>query len=289
MTALQDTSWIKQQNLDCAYANLSPAQKLDLYFPNQGAPPYPLIIAIHGGGFIWGDKREDQVNAPVAMVADGFAVAAINYRLAGEAVFPAAIEDCKAAIRFLRAHAGDFGIDADRMAVWGNSAGAYLAVMAAVTGTEMFTDKALGNAGISCAVQAVVDWFGPVDFAAIDAQFKISGKGPVMRDDPNSPESRFFGMSLAAVAPGLLRQSNPLTYLTPGLPPFLIQHGAEDDLVPVEQSLMLAAGLRLVMPEEQVKLDILPGCHHGGPDFETPANMAKVRAFLHKALRLPAT
>src|SRR5712691_7845656 len=98
---MRDTSWIKHSYPDLAYAPLSSAQVLDLYLPNDTPGPYPCIVAIHGGGFIFGDKREDQVNAPVEAVRRGYAVAAMNYRMADEALFPASVQDVKAAIRFL--------------------------------------------------------------------------------------------------------------------------------------------------------------------------------------------
>lgn len=287
MTALRDTSWIKRSYPDLAYAPLSSAQALDLYLPNDVPGPYPCIVAIHGGGFIFGDKREDQVNAPVEAVRQGYAVAAVNYRLAGEALFPAPVQDVKAAIRFLRAHAVEFELDAARFATWGNSAGGYLAVMAGVTdGITLFDDPTLGNAAQPDHVQAVIDWFGPVDFRTQDAELRASGKGKPVHDAPDSPESSLLGIPLPEAGEELLRRTNPLTYVRPGLPPFLIQHGGDDDLVPVEQSLLLARVLRGVLPETDVRLDILPGSLHGGPAFETPENMARVFAFLAAALAL---
>jgi acetyl esterase/lipase len=285
MTALRDTSWIKRSFADMAYAPLSSAQALDLYLPNDAPGPYPCIVAIHGGGFIFGDKREDQLNAPVEAVRQGYAVAAVNYRMAGEALFPAPVQDVKAAIRFLRANAREFDIDPARIATWGNSAGGYLAVMAGVTGgISAFDDPALGNAAQPSGVQAVIDWFGPVDFRTQDAELRASGKGRPMHDAPDSPESSLLGIALPQAGDDLLRRTNPLTYLGPDLPPFLIQHGADDDLVPVEQSLLLARALRGVLPESHVRLDILPGSLHGGPHFETPENMARVFAFLSATL-----
>jgi len=154
MTAMRDTSWIKRSYPDLAYAPLSSAQVLDLYLPNDTPGPYPCIVAIHGGGFIFGDKREDQVNAPLEAVRRGYAVAAMNYRMADEALFPAAVQDVKAAVRFLRAQAQRFDLDPARFAAWGNSAGGYLAVMAGVTGTvSAFNDPALGNATQQSHVQ----------------------------------------------------------------------------------------------------------------------------------------
>jgi acetyl esterase/lipase len=285
MTALRDTSWIKKSYPDLAYAPLSSTQALDLYLPNDTPGPYPCIVAIHGGGFIFGDKREDQLNAPVEAVRQGYAVAAVNYRMAGEALFPAPVQDVKAAIRYLRAHAAEFDIDPARFATWGNSAGGYLAVMAGVTdGAAEFDDPALGNAEQPGHVQAIIDWFGPVDFRSQDAQLRASGKGRPVHDAPDSPESSLLGVPLPEAGEALLRRTNPLTYLGPGLPPFLIQHGADDDLVPVEQSLLLAQALRGVLPQSDVRLDIIPGSLHGGPNFETPENMARVFAFLAATL-----
>src|SRR5260370_28280092 len=197
MTAMRDTSWIKRSYQDLAYAPLSSAQVLDLYLPNDTPGPYPCIVAIHGGGFIFGDKREDQVNAPVEAVRRGYAVAAMNYRMADEALFPAAVEDVKAAIRFLGAQGQRFDLDPARFAAWGNSAGGYLAVMAGVTGNvSAFDDPALGNATQQSHVQAVIDWFGPVDFRSQDAELRAFGKGRPGLALPAFPESRFFGTRL---------------------------------------------------------------------------------------------
>ena len=211
MTAVRDTSWVKRSYPDLVYAPLSAAQVLDLYLPNDTPGPYPCVVAIHGGGFVFGHKREDQVNAPVEAARRGYAVAAMNYRLADEALFPAAVQDVKAAIRFLRAHARRFDLDPARLAAWG---GGYLAVMAGVTGgVSAFDDPALGNPTQQSHVQAVIDWFGPVDFRSQDAQFLASGKGQPAHNLPDSPESRFLGIRLSEAGKELLRRTNPLTYL----------------------------------------------------------------------------
>jgi acetyl esterase/lipase len=119
---------------------------------------------------------------------------------------------------------------------------------------------------------------GPVDFRSQDAELRASGKGRPVHDLPDSPESRFLGIRLPDASEDLLRRTNPLTYLGPGLPPFLIQHGCDDDLVPVEPSMLLARALRGVMLETDVRFDVIPGSLHGGPAFETEENMARVFA-----------
>ena len=115
---------IKNKFLDIAYADKSKAEKLDIYLPNEGKGPFPVIIFIHGGAFMFGDKADDQVNPALEGVKRGYAVVSVNYRMSGEAVFPAAIQDVKAAIRFVRANAAKYHLDPKRIASFGNSAGA---------------------------------------------------------------------------------------------------------------------------------------------------------------------
>lgn len=116
--ALTVPPWAKRQ-LDVSYAPSSPAQRLDLYWPPAPDVRFPLVIAVHGGGFEGGDKRYSELDPMLTALAHGYAVAAINYRLSGEAKFPAAVVDVKAAIRYLRAHADSFHLDASRFAIWG--------------------------------------------------------------------------------------------------------------------------------------------------------------------------
>jgi acetyl esterase/lipase len=132
-----------------------------------------LVIFIHGGGFSGGDKR-DVAPKLTPLLQQGFAVASINYRLSGEARFPAAAQDVKAAVRYLRAHAAAHGIDPGRFALWGESAGANLAALAGTTNSRrtIFDDPGLGNEGTSSSVQAVIDWYGPIDFAHRESQYR---------------------------------------------------------------------------------------------------------------------
>ena len=160
-------------------------QKLDLYLPKDGTN-LPIIINIHGGAFRAG-RKEDGV--PLSYLAQGYAVASINYRLSQHAVFPAQIEDCKAAVRWLRAHAAEYRLDPTRFAAWGSSAGGHLAAMLGTTGeTKEFNVGA--DLGQSSRVQAVVDYFGPTDFLQMDAHRLSNG---MLHDPPNSPESELVG------------------------------------------------------------------------------------------------
>lgn len=149
---------VSRQWHDVPYADQSPAQKLDIFLPDTGEGPYPVILAIHGGGFMGGDKDSGEVNAEMTGLTRGYAVVTVNYRLSGEAPFPAAVYDVKAAVRFLKAHASEYQLDPDRIAAWGDSAGGNLASMLGTTGGHgELEDLSMGNADQDSRVRCVVD------------------------------------------------------------------------------------------------------------------------------------
>lgn len=271
---------------DLPYAERSPAQKLDLYRP-AGGGLCPVIVSIHGGAFRHGDKRDFQVQPMLLGLQRGYAVASINYRMSGEACFPALVQDVKAAIRWVRGNAARFGLDAARLAVWGGSAGGYLALMAGVSAdVPELEDLSLGHAEQSCGVQAVVDWFGPTDFLKMDEQLAKTGflpAGQVGHSGADSPESLILGRQITEI-PELVRAANPETYLSVGAPPFFIQHGSHDVIVPHQQSVNFAAQARGWLGQAAVTLELLPGAQHGDPAFVTPENVGKVLDFLDQAL-----
>ena len=146
-----DTSHIRRKFLDVPYADLSPAQKLDIYLPDEGDGPFPVIISIHGGAFMGCDKADLQVLPMLEGLKRGYAVVAINYRLSGEAQFPALVHDAKAAVRWIRANAQRYGFDPSRIAAWGGSAGGYQASMLGVSaGIPELEDLSLGNPDQPC-------------------------------------------------------------------------------------------------------------------------------------------
>ncbi len=252
---------------DLAYATTSTAQKLDLWLP-EGAEPAPLVVNIHGGAFKALDKSMATDNVRQLLDA-GYAVASINYRLSGEALFPAAPQDVKAAVRWLRANAGTYGLDPERFVAWGGSAGGNLAALLGVTGdqTTELDDASLGNADVSSAVQVVVDWFGPVDFLAMDSQFgTTSCTTPDSHDAADSPESAYLGAPIQTV-PDLADAASPVTYVSGAttLPRFVIAHGDSDCQIPTGQSQEFAELLEQAGAE--VTLTILPGAVHADPQF----------------------
>jgi acetyl esterase/lipase len=256
---------------DLAYADGSASQVLDIWLPEGAAAATPLVIYIHGGAFKGGDKA--MVGSKVQPLLDaGFAVASLNYRLSGEAAFPAGAQDVKAAVRWLRSQAGTYNIDPTRFATWGESAGGHLASLIGTSGSQdtVLDDDALGNAGVSSEVQAVVDWYGPSDFLQMDEQAAAGGgcTAPEAHDPASSPESTWMGAAIQTV-PATVARANPITYIAGAtdLPAFSIAHGDADCNVPFQQSEILAKALSDA--GGQPELTILPGASHGDAQFDT--------------------
>lgn len=247
-----------------AYATASPRQTLDLYLPaGDGATVYPLVVLIHGGGFFGGDSA-DLAELAALLSTKGFAAASINYRLSGDAAFPAGVQDVAAALRYLRAGARSWGVDPHRIAVWGESAGGYLAaMMGAAAGQKRFEDDDLGNPGVSSQVQAVVSWFGPSDFATMDEQARAAGcdASAQTHSREGSPESRWLGAPLPTV-PDRVEAASVVRAVAKAraLPPFFLVHGERDCTVAPGQSHQLAEALR--QRSAEVTLTLVPDAGH---------------------------
>ena len=246
-------------------------QKLDLYLPAKSGA-LPLIIWVHGGAFRMGNKGG---NVPLDYLGEGYAIASINYRLSQHALFPAQIEDCKAAVRWLRANARRFNLDPRRFGAWGPSAGGHLVAMLGTAG-HVTAFEVGENLQASSQVLAVVDYFGPTDFCQMDAHRLPDG---MVHDTPDSPESELVGGPIQEHQ-DRVAAANPVTYVTPDAPPFLIVHGEMDPLVPHHQSQLLEAALkRAGVP---VQFYTVKGGGHGG--FTDPQVDELTRAFLAKHL-----
>lgn len=245
-------------------------QKLDLYLPAQ--PKGPLLVWIHGGGWRGGSKDKPP---GLALVKNGVAVASVEYRFSQHAIFPAQIEDCKAAIRWLRAHAKEYGYREDMVAGWGASAGGHLVALLAVTGKIRDFDVG-ANLEQSSAVQCGVDWFGPADFPAYDPNLPTA---MVQRENPDSVIAQLFGGPVSQKLE-LAKRASPVTWATKEAAPLLIMQGTQDPLVPLDQSQRLEAKLKSVGAD--VTLDVIEGAGHGGAPFVTQEKLKMIMEFLTK-------
>jgi acetyl esterase/lipase len=250
--------------------NASAAQKLDLAIP-PSKEPLPLVIWVHGGGWQKGDKTP---NPAVALLQFGYTVAGVNYRLTQEAIFPAQINDCKAAVRWLRANAKEYNIDPDRIGVWGASAGGHLVALLGTAGDAKELEGDGGNEDVSSRVQAVCDFFGPSDLTRVLDPTAADNAVPKLMGGPLREKRE------------LAAQASPVTYVTSDDPPFLIMHGGDDPLVHPRQSRWLYEALRAKKVPAQLK--IIDGAKHGGPEFATPEHRKMILQFFDKTLKHPS-
>lgn len=234
---------------------------------------------------MFGDKADGSGLAGVDQLLEaGYAVASINYRLSGESIYPAQINDAKAAVRFLRMSASQYNLNPEKIGVWGASAGGNLASLLGTTcGVKELEGAELGNADQSSCVQAVVDWFGPIDFLKMDEQFAGTGCSQ-SHNDSNSPESKLVGAAIQSV-PEVVKTTNPMNYIDAGDPPFFIENGTADCNIPPIQNRNFADALSAVIGADKITYVSLEGAGHGGSEFETAENLNLVIRFLDKYLR----
>ena len=246
---------------------------LDLYVPASDTGTGAAIVYLHGGGWAVGTRRRfgraflSWSPTPLDRLAQaGFVVATVDYRLSGEARFPAQLHDVKAAIRWLRANAGCLGVDPANVVAWGESAGGHLAVMAGLTADRAELEGTVGeHVGESSAVCGIIDWYGPMNLLTLSSQhLPTSDKRP---DDAGSWESSMVGGPLQS-DPARSRAASPISYVHAGAPPIQIHHGTNDGQVPFAQSVEFADAHREAGGD--VELIVVNGSDHfwtGAPDL----------------------
>jgi acetyl esterase/lipase len=237
---------------------------LDLYLPASAKGKLPVIVSIHGGGWHGGSKEQ---SVAFDFTKYGYAVASIEYRQIPQGTFPAQIQDCKAAVRWLRAHAREYGLNKRKFGSWGASAGGHLAALLGTSGgVAELEGSELGNARESSRVQAAVDFFGPID---VGGWYRGMGQttAPLVGGPIAGNESR-------------LAQADPRTFIDRKDPPFFIAHGDADKLVPVAQSRLLEAALRSA--GVQSTFTLVPGAGHSVKQLNLDE---QVRAFFDRWLK----
>ncbi|HEX4148771.1 MAG TPA: alpha/beta hydrolase [Pirellulales bacterium] len=259
--------------LDLPYAATdNPRQRLDLFLPKnpKNDQPLPVVAYIHGGAWKMGDKRGGYGQVAPLVESGEYAGVSIGYRLTDEAIWPAQINDCKAAIRWLRANAQKYHLDPDRIGVTGGSAGGHLVAMLGTSGDVSALEGTLGEfSSVSSRVSCVVDQFGTTDLLTMGSYHS----GPV------SPEAKLIGGAPEDNKEKALAAS-PVTYVSKDDPPFLFIHGTKDPIVPFTQSEELLAALKAV----GVEALLIPVTDGGHGMFGTPEVPARIHQFFDKHL-----
>lgn len=231
---------------DIDYAPPEPAtsngHKLDLYIPVGATKPLPVVIWTAGSAWMADNGKRNGQGLAAQFNPAGYAVAGVSIRSSSQVKFPGQLHDIKAAIRWLRANAARYNLDASHIAIVGDSSGGWTTAMAAVTGDALEMEGAVGTTGVSSAVQAAVAFYPPTNFVVMDFWALRKCDGPACHDSENSPESRLVGCAIQS-CPDKVKAASPLTYITPADPPIMILHGDSDQLVPHNQGEQLYMAL----------------------------------------------
>ncbi|TDQ19457.1 acetyl esterase/lipase [Algoriphagus boseongensis] len=247
---------------------------LDIYLPPNAQEKTPLVIWIHGGGWLTNDKYADMSymkETISALMKEGYALASIDYRFSTQATFPAQMLDCNAAISFLYDHAEEYGLDRDRFALMGFSAGGHLASMVGLSKNGKVSDFFIPKSSQKFRFRAVVDFYGPADLTLFPGA-----------NDPKSPEGLLIGAA-PLDRPDLAKAASPVSYVDEKDPPFLIIHGEKDDLVSPRQSQLLHSWLKVKrVPSELI---IVKDAPHFGAMFDVEEIRTKVLNFLKESMQ----
>ena len=267
-----------EAKLNIAYAdNDNPRQKLDLFLPKKrnSDKPLPVVVFVHGGGWKGGDRAAGHRNVMPYVASGDYAGVSIGYRLTNEAQWPAQIQDCKAALRWIRGNAEKLNLDKDHMAVWGSSAGGHLVSILGTAGDVPALEGRLGSfTDQSSRVQAAVNYYGPEDFITM-----VTQPSTVDRTVAGYPEALLIGGRVQDM-PDAAKNASPVTYITKDDPPFLTAHGTKDPLVPFAQ----ATELQELLKKAEVPTVLLT-MKNGGHGFQSGELDETVHRFLDKHLR----
>ena len=263
-----DHSHIRKKKLDIQYGTL-PEQKLDVFYPEAGQAPYPLIFYVHGGGWILGNRHSSAIECVIGGCLDrGYAVATVDYRLAPETKFPENFYDVKTAVRWARANAAAYDFDPERFGMAGDSAGGYFTLLAAAAGNvPALEGEQYGWPGVSSAIQAAVDYYGPVDmtktWGSYYAQSGVKCMPSRVEGQPSMEEQEFCNESAPSLAPLVC----PDNYIHKDMPPVLLLHGKDDAVVPYQHSVIMAEKMDRICGPGRAELVIYPGRDHSDKDF----------------------
>lgn len=284
-----DADWVRNKYLDLQYAPGSERRRLDIYVPNEGEGPFPVIIDVYGGAWCFGNKSSFKMEPAMNLLRRGFAVVSPDYTLSTTAEFPTQIYELKAAIRYIKANAERYCLDPARIALMGESAGAHLAALCATSAAAgMLENHGFGNESYDSKVQAVIALYCPSDLALFDTQFRILGIQPDISDNtaPDSPLGLLLGNVSLHDIPATVYRASPIHYVNKQCPPFLFLHGTRDATVPILQSMNFAVELAERIGIENVAYHVVEGAEHSIFDFESEQIYDMEEEFLRKHLRI---
>jgi acetyl esterase/lipase len=252
-------------------------QNLDLYLPARGTN-FPVVIWIHGGGWISNSKENPGGRS---FLYRGYALASLNYRQSRHAKWPAQLIDCKAAVRWLRAHAGEYGLDPNHFGAYGLSSGGHMVAILGTTGDAKEFDQG-DNLGFSSRIQAVADWFGPTDFLSAPNAYATNIPNTQRWGGNGDVDTQLLG-GFPSKNIELAKSASPVHFVSKNSPPFLIVHGDMDPVVPLQQSQELVDALKAAgVP---VEFHVIVGGGHGKPGFDTPETLGWLHDFFDKYLK----
>lgn len=282
-----ETAYIKQQWHDIAYMD-GERHTLDVYLPNEGQGPFPVIVDIYGGGLIFGDKSSHKLEPALRLLDKGYAVVSVDYSLIHKKDFPFQIYEIKAALRFLRAHADEYQLDMNRVALMGESSGAHLAVMTGVTASvDALQNLFMGdNNNQPETVNSIIAMYGPYEFDQFVDQFNESGVTPKYAETgtAESFEGQMFNQQAPKDVPQRVKMYSPKMYFNAEMPPILAFAGTADAVVPYQQTVNMINGAREFVSEDKAVLHLVEGTGHGPADYMSPEFTDEKAAFLAKWL-----
>lgn len=268
MIPLMDDSPYPNKIMDVPYGTLTKKEKLDIFYPDSGRGPWPVFMEVHGGAWYFGQKKSVEFEPFLAGLERGFACVSLGYTLSPEGHYPLPVQEIKAAVRFLRKNAEKYCLDPEKIVLWGGSAGAHLASLAAVSCDTGYLDKDLfGLDAVSAKPDVLALWFGCFDYLH---------NGRFLED---WIYQNFFGTENLAAIRRILELSSPLSHITEKVCPTLLQHGTADTTVPWQQSQGYYDALVKAGAGERCRLDLLPGCRHADAAMFARENVEKVFDF----------
>lgn len=282
-----EADFVKRKYLDIRYADGSDRRFLDIYLPNEGDGPYPVVIDIYGGAWYFGNRSSHKMNLALNLLKRGYAVVSIDYSLSWEHEFPMQIYEIKAAIRKVKEIGASYQLDTTRIAVLGESAGSHLGSVAVLSeGAGAFMDIPFGVTDYDASVQAMIALYCPTNLATTASCFKTLGIQAAVPEigEADSPEGILFGGKLSEI-PDKVQAGNGENYVTKNAPAFMFFHGDKDPVVPYLNSMDLSVKLMEAIGQDNVEYYLVPDAGHHQKFFMNEENYDRMAAFLKKHLR----